>query len=130
MFNKIGLLKNFTQFTGEELWNFFLNKVPTCNFIKAETLTQVFSVTFAKILRTPTNICKQLLLKKEASRVTTAQSKTFQKFVFFVQKSWFFSNIKCLYPKNYEVMLIFVSLSNQMKIKHVIELSWKNTLKS
>ena len=39
MFFKIGVLKNFTKFTGKQ----------ACNFIKEETLPQVFSCEFCKI---------------------------------------------------------------------------------
>ena len=48
---KKGVLKNFTKFTGKHLCQrLFFNKVPgqACNFIKKESLTQVFSCEFCK----------------------------------------------------------------------------------
>ena len=46
MFCKIRVLRNFTKFTGKHL-----NKVAgmACNFIKKETLAQVFSCEFCEI---------------------------------------------------------------------------------
>ena len=49
---KKGVLKNFTIFTGKHMrQSHFFNKVAggTCNFIKKDTLTQVFSCEFCKI---------------------------------------------------------------------------------
>ena len=52
MFFKIGVLKNFANFTGKHLsWSLFLTKFFT-DFIK-NTPTQMFSVQFAEFLRTP-----------------------------------------------------------------------------
>ena len=49
MFCKKGVLRNFTKFTGKHLCqSLFLNKA-TCNFIKKETLAQVFSREFCEI---------------------------------------------------------------------------------
>ena len=54
-FCKKGVLRNFTKFTGKYLCqSLFVNKVPglrpkACNFIKKETLAQVFSCDFCKI---------------------------------------------------------------------------------
>ena len=54
-----GVLRNFPKFAGKYLCqSFFFNKVvgwglQVCNFLKKETLAQVFSVNFAKFLRTP-----------------------------------------------------------------------------
>ena len=46
---KIGVLKNFTKFTGKHrCQSLFLL---SCNFIKKETLTQVFSCKFCKIFK-------------------------------------------------------------------------------
>ena len=50
------VLRNFTKFTGKHLfWSIFFNKVAgqACNFIKKDTLAQVFFVNFVKFLRTP-----------------------------------------------------------------------------
>ena len=47
-----GVLRNFAKFTGKHLCqNLFFNKVAggACNFIKKETLTQVFSCEFCDI---------------------------------------------------------------------------------
>ena len=56
VFCKKGVLKNFAKFTEKHLCqSLFFNKNAgaTCNFIKKETLTQMFPVNFAKFLRTP-----------------------------------------------------------------------------
>ena len=47
-----GVLRNFSKFTGKHLYqNLFFNKVANqaCNFIKKETLAQVFSCEFCEI---------------------------------------------------------------------------------
>ena len=55
VFCKKGAFKNFTKFTGKHLrQSLFLNKVAglkpqACNFIKKETLAQVFSCEFCEI---------------------------------------------------------------------------------
>ena len=51
VFCKKGVLKNFTKFTGKHLCqSLFFNKVAgPCNFIKKETLAQVFSCEFCEI---------------------------------------------------------------------------------
>ena len=51
MFYKFDVLKNFSKFKGKHLcWSLFLNKVTkACNFIKKETLVQVFSCEFCEI---------------------------------------------------------------------------------
>ena len=49
---KKGVLRNFTKFTGKHLCqSLFLNKVASqaCNFIKKETLAQVFFCDFCEI---------------------------------------------------------------------------------
>ena len=50
---KKGFLRNFPKFRGKHLYqSLFLNKVAgLCNFIKKETLTQVFSSEFHKIAK-------------------------------------------------------------------------------
>ena len=56
VFCKKGILRNFGKFTGKhKCQSLYLNKVAgqACNFIKIETLTQVFPVNFPKFLRTP-----------------------------------------------------------------------------
>ena len=80
--------------------NLFLK---ACNFVKTKTPAQVLFGAFAKFLRTSIlqNICEWLLLKKEASKVTTL-SETCHIFGVFDQ------NIKYLQQKIHEVMLIFV----------------------
>ena len=47
VFSKIDVLRNFPKFTIKYLRKSFLNKA--CNFIKKETLTQVFSCKFYEI---------------------------------------------------------------------------------
>ena len=49
---KKGVLQNFVKFTGKHLSrSLFLNKVADSNFIKNETLTQVFSCEFCEIFK-------------------------------------------------------------------------------
>ena len=50
-----GVLRNFAKFTGKHLrQSLYFNKVAEAsNFIKIETLVQVFPVNSAKFLRTP-----------------------------------------------------------------------------
>ena len=53
---KKGVLRNFLKFTEKHLCqSLFFNKVAgsACNFIKKETLAQLFPVNFTKFLRTP-----------------------------------------------------------------------------
>ena len=60
MFFKIGVLKNFANFTGKHLrWSLFLIKLEaqTCNFIKKRLQNRCFPVKFAKF-------CKHLFLQK------------------------------------------------------------------
>ena len=45
-----GVLENITKFTGKHLCQ---KTLEACNFIKKETLAQVFPVNFVKFLRTP-----------------------------------------------------------------------------
>ena len=55
MFCKKGVLRNFAEFTEKNLCqSLYFNKVAgqACNFIKIETLAQVFSCKFCEILRT------------------------------------------------------------------------------
>ena len=70
---KKGVLRHFANFTEKHLCqSLFFNKVAglgrpqACNFVKKETLAQVFSVNFAKFLRTPflQNTSGGLLLQK------------------------------------------------------------------
>ena len=52
VFCKRGVLKNFAKFTGKQLCqSLFFNKVAggACNFIKKESLAQVFSCEFCEI---------------------------------------------------------------------------------
>ena len=55
VFCKTGVLRNFAKFTGKQLcWRLFFNKVAgPCNFIKKESLAQVFPGNFGKFLITP-----------------------------------------------------------------------------
>ena len=47
---KKGILENFAIFTGKHLrQSLFFNKVKACNFIKKETVAQVFSCEFCEI---------------------------------------------------------------------------------
>ena len=51
VFSKKGVLRNFTKFTGKHLRQSHLCHL--CNFIKKETLAQVFSCEFCEFLRAP-----------------------------------------------------------------------------
>ena len=54
VFCRKGVLRNFAKFTGKHLCqSLFFNKVAggACNFIKKETLAQVFSCEFCKIFK-------------------------------------------------------------------------------
>ena len=53
MFFEIGILKNFTMFTGKHLcWSLFLKKVAgPCNFIKKQTPKKVFSREYCEIFK-------------------------------------------------------------------------------
>ena len=44
-----GVLRNFAKFTGKHLCQSFNKVAEACNFIKKETLAQVFSFEFCKI---------------------------------------------------------------------------------
>ena len=53
VFCEKGVLRNFSKFTGKQLCqSLFFNRVAdaACNFIKKETLAQVFSCEFEKFL--------------------------------------------------------------------------------
>ena len=69
VFIKKAVLKNFAIFTGKQLfWSLFFNKnasLQSCNFIKKETTTQVFSCEYCKIFKNTIlkNICERLLLR-------------------------------------------------------------------
>ena len=79
MFCKKGVLRNFTKFTGKNLYqSLFFNKVAglrSCKFILKETLHRCFSVSFVKFLRTPFLIKHLwwLLLKHNVTMQTTAE---------------------------------------------------------
>ena len=92
MFFKIGVIKNFANFTGKHLrWSLFLNKLQAClQLFKKETPAQVFSCEICEIFkdifcyRTPTVAvserrvlvtCKSLLVKMFLSLLTFTCSK-------------------------------------------------------
>ena len=88
VFYKIGVLKNFTKFTGKHLYRSLFQE--TYKFIKTSLRHKCF-LCFCKIFK---NICKRLLLKKKASTVTI-RSKGCQKFGVFCteERVFLFSNI-------------------------------------
>ena len=47
--SKKGVLENFAKFTGKYVCQSLFFKLQACNFIKKETLTQVFSCEFCEI---------------------------------------------------------------------------------
>ena len=52
VFCKKGVPRNFTKFAGKHMCqNLFFNKAETCNFIKNETLVQVFSCEFCETFK-------------------------------------------------------------------------------
>ena len=52
LFYEKGVLQNIEKFTGKQLSQcLFLNKVEACDFIKKETLAQVFSCEFCEIFK-------------------------------------------------------------------------------
>ena len=70
VFRKKGALRNFTKFTGKHLCQrLFFNKVAgqTCNFIKKESLAQVFYCEFLKFLRTPPVVASGVPMYEERS---------------------------------------------------------------
>ena len=62
---KKGVLRSFTKFTGKHLW--------ACNFIKKETLAQVFPCEFTKFLSTPflQNSCRRLFLRDTTTNTSS-----------------------------------------------------------
>ena len=53
MYFKIGVLENFTTFTGKYLcWSLFLRKLQACNFVQKRLQHRNFPVNIAKFLRT------------------------------------------------------------------------------
>ena len=60
MFLRIGVLKNFANFTGKHLrWSLFLIKLQSCSFIKKRLQRKCFPVKFAKLLRTPSVVASE-----------------------------------------------------------------------
>ena len=91
MFYKTCFLKTFTKFTEKHLCRSLL--LEACNFIKTKIPTTDL---FFSILQ---EIYERLLLKKEASTVTT-RSEACKKFVVFLySRALFFGNIKYLQQK-------------------------------
>ena len=64
MFFKMGVLKKFSNFTGNYLCWSLIIKVEACNFINKRLQHRCFSVKFAEFLRTPffTEHLRRLLL--------------------------------------------------------------------
>ena len=97
VFCEKGVLRNFTKFTGKHLCqSLFLNKVAACNFIKKETLAQVFSCEFCEISKTTffTEYLWWLLLDINIS--TIKESSSFISTLFPSEKSFTLVEIKCL----------------------------------
>ena len=125
VFCKKGILSNFLGVLRNHLYqSLFLTKLQACNFIKKETLAQVFSVNFEKFLRIPflTERLRWLLLN--TLRLTSAIWKLF---VFFnhavIQKNNTYSkNIckkqVCLYSWDYAINYIEKENENE-KIDHI-----------
>ena len=71
VFCKKGVLRNFTKFTGKHLCqSLFFNKVAgqACNFIKKETLAQVFSCEFCEISKNTFFYRTPLVAASESSK--------------------------------------------------------------
>ena len=78
-----GVLRNFAKFTGKNLCHgLFVNKVVglACNFIKKETLAQVFSREFCKISQNTflQNTSGRLLLNLIKNHISSYQEKIIQ----------------------------------------------------
>ena len=96
---KIGALTNFAKFTGKHLCqSLFFNKVAglrpaillkkkLCNFIKKETLTQLFSYEFCEI-------CKTILLHRTPLVATSVSDNKLISFFYFFSKILFNSELK------------------------------------
>ena len=53
-FYKKSVLRNFTKFTGKNLYqSLFFNRPQACNFIKQDTLAQMFFCEFCEISKNP-----------------------------------------------------------------------------
>ena len=69
MFCKKGVLRNFSEFTGKHLCqSIFFNKVEGLNFIKKETLAQVFSYEFCEISKNTFSYTTPPVVASEAAR--------------------------------------------------------------
>ena len=75
--------RNFAKFTGKHLWqSLYFNKLAglACNFVKKETLAQLFSIEFCEILRTPflflQNTSGRLLLSIQRNEIKWRYSET------------------------------------------------------
>ena len=86
MFCKNGVLKNFTKFTGKHLFKNLLLKLQACNFIKKETLAQVFSCEFCEnskntfFYRTPpVAASKELIVENRIIKNNSAQDNLKEK---------------------------------------------------
>ena len=99
VFCKKGALTNFAKFTGNHLFkSLFFNKVAglrpaillkkkLCNFIKKETLTQLFSYEFCEI-------CKTILLHRTPLVATSVSDNKLISFFYFFSKILFNSELK------------------------------------
>ena len=69
MFCKKGVLRNFSEFTGKHLCqSIFFNNVEGLNFIKKETLAQVFSYEFCEISKNTFSYTTPPVVASEAAR--------------------------------------------------------------
>ena len=132
MFFKIGVRKNFTNFTGKHLcWSLFLIKLQACNFLKKRLQHRDFPVKFVKFLKTSffTDHLRWLLLLflKEDTYKQEIKSQ------YYLPWHWVFMNAKFtnlspkfrlhkihVFPKNLNVFIkLHTSAQTESKLANV-----------
>ena len=116
-----GALINFGKLTGKHLCqSLFFNKVAASNFIKKETLAQVFSCEFAKFLRTPfsQNRSGRLLLNHPHAYKETLEQPIIlnphTKLNFSSNNPYFYSTPIKIITDKFSKLETSVNLSNQV----------------
>ena len=96
VFCKKGVLKNFANFTGKHpCWSLFFNEVAglhQASFFKKDSSAfqhKCFPVKFAKLLRTPKNIFKRLLLE------TSMKKAALKNFAMFTRQKQLVISVLC-----------------------------------
>ena len=120
MFCKKSVLRNFTKFTGKHLCQspFFIKlHADVCNFIKKETLPQVFSYEFCEI-------CKNTFPYRAPPVVVL--------FAHFTESSFSLSQNSRLNPKilyNNNNLMIFKSIFSNTTVSYLFRVNYGNTRK-